>query len=125
MGSNLQTDVKNLALRYIRIFLEHVKVGAIRGVNFTDGCGARSGSYLWSQPFSFQYILATGFANVFVDEFAFGNFLGRKCILGEFFYFTSFIGMRNALTEFVERNNHEGAQGIGQTLDLVRDKEKQ
>lgn len=101
-GSNLPTDDKKLALRYIRIFLEHVKVGAIRGVNFTNGCGNRGNHYLWSQPFSFQYILATGFENVFVEEFAFGNF-----------YFTSFIGMRNALTEFVERNNHGGVQEIG------------
>ena len=120
-GSNLPTDVKNLALRYIRIFLEHVKVGAIRGVNFTNGQSARGGKYLWSQPYSFQYILATGFENVFEDEFAFGNFLGRQWILGEFFYFTSIIDMRNALTEFVERNNHDDVQGIGQTHDLVRD----
>ena len=123
-GSNLPTDVKNLALRYIRIFLEHVKVGAIRGVNVSS----RVESYQWSQPFSFQYILATGFEDVFVDEFAFGNFLGRRWILGEFFYFTSIIDMRNALTEFVERNNHDDVQGIGQlgvhdghgeTVDIV------
>ena len=45
-GSNLPTDDKKLALRYICIFLEHVKVGAIRGNIFSTGRGNRGNHYL-------------------------------------------------------------------------------
>jgi hypothetical protein len=119
-ANHLPEDAKNLALRYIRIFLEHVKVGAIQGDLFDIGRSCRASKYLWSQPYSFEFILGTGFDNVWRDEYRFGNFIIKQWILGEFFFFTSFEDMRGAFAAFVRRNNNVGIQGIGQTRELSR-----
>ena len=72
-----KTQVSSDHCHIIKKVLDRVGLlGLLSHGNYLEEYSLIDGAhYLWSAPYSFQYILATGFENVFVDEFAFGNFL--------------------------------------------------
>ena len=112
INSNLSDDEKKQSLNYIRTFLFHCKVGAVRG---NIGDFKPSGNrYLWAAPYKFKYILVSGFPDVFQAEHRFGDYLTNNglWILGEYFRFSSLELMKKALCKLI--NTHY--QAVGQAI---------
>ena len=105
--NNLSQEETEMARLYARAFLEQCKVGATRGCE-DDFYHNRGKNYLWAQPFRFEYIILSGFQDVFRSEHHYGDWLTEmtdRHLLGEFFFFASTLDMQRSLQTFVTRFN--------------------
>lgn len=101
--NNLSQEETEMARLYARAFLEQCKVGATRGCE-DDFYNNRGNKYLWAQPFRFNYIILSGFEDVFRSEQQYGDWLTEmtdRHLLGEFFFFASILDMQRSIRTFV------------------------
>ena len=101
--NNLSQEETEMARFYARAVLEQCKVGATRGGG-DDFYKKRGHIYLWAQPFRFNYIILSGFEDVFRSEQQYGDWLTNvadRHLLGEFFFFASILDMQRSIRTFV------------------------